>query len=107
MGVIGAQGLFPDLQGPLVQGQGLVINSHILIKSRQIVEGVGSFRMLWSLDLFPDLQSLFAAKAMPGCKPPWLYTLLPGCGELEAVSGWSGPTVFCLIFKVLCSKGRA
>lgn len=49
-------GLFPDLQGPLIEAFGLLVVPLSARKIRQALECVGDIWMLQPQSLFPDLQ---------------------------------------------------
>ena len=51
-----AQGLFGDLQGPPVQGQGLIIGAHGFIQQGQVVEASSGIGVLRPQGLFSDLE---------------------------------------------------
>ena len=56
VGVLRSQGLFPDLQGPLIEGQGLLKGPHSLIQPGQVVEADGEVGVLRAQGLFINFQ---------------------------------------------------
>ena len=74
VGVLRAQGLFPDRQRPLVKGLGLRVLALGVVEHRQVVEAGGHVGVLRAQGLFPDRQR-------PLVKGLGLRVLALGCGR--------------------------